>query len=77
MVKSGTRKKTNDLLTGCLTAFTETSHRDDGANRMSRSAQRHQEKPFLSIGYGGLWQLNLRHGSQMGDYPMAQAIGMP
>jgi len=66
MVKSGTRKKTNDRLIGCFTAFKKPPRKTDhGANRMSRSAKRHQESQALSIVRTVGGPLNLRHGSQI------------
>jgi hypothetical protein len=61
MVKSGTRKKTSDLLIGCLIMFKGASPNGNVADRMSRSAKRHQEKSLLSMGYRAKAHQYLRH----------------
>jgi hypothetical protein len=50
MVKSGTRKKTNDRLTECRVALKETSSFCDVAGRMSLSAKRHHKKGLVVNG---------------------------
>src|SRR5262245_17699166 len=65
MVKSGTRKKTNDLLFGSLTALNVSSQRA----AMTRTGCRYQQSAIktrcLSMARGGRQSLNLRHGSQI------------
>jgi len=62
MVKSGTRKKTNDLLVDGFAAFTFASHKTRWREQDCRYQQSAIKTPFLSMGLGCAPPLNLRHG---------------
>ena len=67
MVKSGTRKKTNDRLIGSFAAFNV----GPPLLTMTRTECRYQQsvirKPCIVNGCGVAYRLNLRHGSQIGQ----------